>query len=103
LSAVPDGDGEGGNVGAEADLHPGEEEVEDGHEDEKTEPGPRAEAGSLRLLLAQLERPRLVTLAGGARVRVSQVEVEEGKAHEHQLATQYGVEGLHCVEIQAGV
>ncbi len=102
MSAVPDSDGEGGNVGPEADLHPGEEEVEDGHEDEKAEPRPRAEAGSLRLLLAQLERPRLVTLEG-ARVRVPQVEVEEGKAHEHQLTPQYGVQGLHCVEIQAGV
>ncbi len=107
MPAVSDGDCEGGNVGPEADLHPGEEEVEDGHEDEQAEARPRAEAGSLRLLLAQLKRPRLVTLAtaasGGARVRVPQVEVEEGKAHEHQLAPQYGVEGLHCVEIQTGV
>ncbi len=102
MSAVPDGDGKGGNVGPEADLHPGEEEIEDGHEDEEAEARPRAEAGSLRPLLAQLKRPRLVTLEG-ARVRVPQVEVEERKAHEHQLAPQYGIEGLHCVELQAGV
>ncbi len=108
MPAVPDSNGECRNVGPEADLHPGEEEIEDGHEDEQAEARPRAEAGSLRrLLLAQLERPRLVTLAaaapGGARVRVPQVEVEERKAHEHQLAPQYRVQGLHCVEIQAVV